>query len=630
MNRDFLHNVGSVTKVFFARLRFLAVFLAAGFIVGYWDNIKNHWDKWTRPTLAPDSLVASAASSIEYYCAMHPNIVRSEPGNCPICSMPLIKRKKGENVKLPEDVLARVQLSPQRIALANVQTSAVEPRPLVRDIHAVGVLDYNETKVAQISTRVAGRADELFLQYTGQAVKEGEPLYSLYSPELYAAQREYLQARKRVNELPKDASPETRADAAAVYNATMEKLVLWGVTRGQLDKMDKEFDQSGKVPSHLTVTSPITGIVVKKEIFEGGYVNVGDRPYTIADLDSLWLQAKIYERDVPMVQIGQPVQVTVEAVPNQTFNGTVAFLAFQIDAQTRTLDARIVVKNERTAKGELRLRPGMFSDAAIRVPVVSAEVPTTNPAASTQPMTLACAQAFQAALKPYLQAHALLAQDKADGVSDLLHQSLAALGKLCEPERTGDAHKRLTEAVHKTMGQDLATLRESFKGVSANLIEIGKATGLPADAPAVHVFRCPMAKADWLQTPGATANPYYGASMLTCGASVEPMPKAEALAAAARNATTAPAASVMAIPRSSVIDTGRNKVVYIESAPGVFDMHAVKLGALAGDYYPVVSGLSQGDRVVTVGAFLIDAENRLNPAATTEPSAPVAPPGHQH
>ncbi|HEY8666698.1 MAG TPA: efflux RND transporter periplasmic adaptor subunit, partial [Tepidisphaeraceae bacterium] len=463
MNREFLHNVGAVTKVLFARLRFLSVFLAAGFIVGYWDNIKNHWDKWTRPTVAPDSLVASAASSVEYYCAMHPFIVRSEPGNCPICSMPLIKRKKGEQVKLPEDVLARVQLSPQRIALANVQTTAVEPRPLVRDIHAVGVLDYNETKVAQISTRVAGRADELFLQYTGQAVKQGDPLFSLYSPELYAAQREYLLARKRVNDLPGDASPDAKADAASVYNATMEKLVLWGVARAQLDKMDKEFDQLGMVPSHLTVTSPISGIVIKKEIFEGGYLNVGDRPYTIADLDTLWLQAKIYERDVPMVQIGQPVQVTVEALPNETFGGVVAFRAFQIDPQTRTLDARIVVKNERSAKGEFPLRPGMFADAAIRVPVVPAEVPTTNPAASTQPMTLACAEAFQAALKPYLQAQMRLSQDKADGVSDLLHQSLAAFEKLCESERSGDAHKRLTEAVHKMMGQDLAGLRESFK-----------------------------------------------------------------------------------------------------------------------------------------------------------------------
>lgn len=624
MCNQLLHQVGAVSKVFFARLRFLAVFLVAALIIGYWDNIKNHWDKWTRPAVAPDSLAATAASDIEYYCAMHPFIIRAEPGNCPICSMPLIKRKKGQRVELPQDVLARVQLSPQRIALAGVQTSIAEPRSLVHEIHAVGVLDYNETKVAQISARVAGRADELFLQYTGQAVKQGDPLYSLYSPELYAAQREYLLARKRVNEMSADASAEGRADAASIYNATMEKLVLWGITRQQLDKMDREFDQSGKIPSHLIVTSPISGIVVKKELFEGGYVNVGDRPYTIADLDSLWLQAKIYERDVPLVQIGQQVQVSVEAMPNQSFNGTVAFRAFQIDPQTRTLDARIVVQNQPASNGELLLRPGMFAEAAVSVPVASSQAPATAPT-DAPAMTPACAQAFQAAVKPYIEAQTLLSQDKSEGVSNLLHQSLAALDKLCEPGNRSDAHKRMIEAVHKTMGQDLPALRETFKSISADLIEIGKTTGLPADAPAVQVFRCPMAKAEWLQTASDTANPYYGSSMFSCGAAVESLPKAEALLAGAGNATTAPAGKVLAVPQSAVIDTGRNKVVYIESSPGVFDMHAVTVSAPAGDYYPVVAGLAAGDKVVTQGAFLVDAENRLNPAPPAEASSSAGP-----
>ena len=186
MNRQFLHNAAAVTKVVFARLRFLAVFLVAALIVGYWDNIKNHVDKWTRPPVAPE-VAGVSHSDIEYYCAMHPNIIRPEPGDCPICGMPLIKRKKGEAQRLPADVMARVQLSPQRMALAGVQTSPVEYRTLVREIHAVGVLDYDETKVAQLSARVAGRADELFLEYTGYPVNVGDPVYSLYSPEVYTA-----------------------------------------------------------------------------------------------------------------------------------------------------------------------------------------------------------------------------------------------------------------------------------------------------------------------------------------------------------------------------------------------------------------------------------------------------------
>src|SRR4051812_44340965 len=157
----------AVAEVAFARLRFVAVFLIAALVVGYWDNIKNHWDKWTRP--ASSNTAQEHASDIEYFCVMHTNIVRSAPGDCPICGMPLVKRKKGEAVTLPADVLARMQLSPQRIALAGIATSTIEPRELVRQIHTLGVLDYNETKIARLSAWVAGRADQLFVQFVGQA-----------------------------------------------------------------------------------------------------------------------------------------------------------------------------------------------------------------------------------------------------------------------------------------------------------------------------------------------------------------------------------------------------------------------------------------------------------------------------
>ena len=637
MNREFIQNAGAVTKVVFARLRFLSVFLIAGFIVGYWDDIKNHWDKWTRPPVAPDVLAAEKASDIEYYCVMHPNVVRSEPGACPICGMPLVKRRKGEAVKLPEDVLARVQLSPQRIALAGIQTTKVEPRYLVRQIHTLGVLDYNETKIARLSAWVAGRADELFVQYVGQAVKKDDPVYSLYSPDVYTALKEYLASRERVNELPKDATPETRDDAAAVYNASLQKLVLWGISQKQLDQIDHEYDQTRKIATHLVATSPISGIVVGKEIFEGGYVNVGDKPYTIADLSTLWLQLKLYERDVPLVKIGQPVDVTVEALPNQVFHGTVTFKAFQLDPQTRTLDARVEVANP-----DLRLRPGMFADASIGVPLTDkgeAAAPATQPA--TAPTTSPHAAAlFAAALEPYLKAQALLAGDKAEGVSDLLHQVAAKLEPLSNDPGTADAYRRLVEAAHASMGKDIDALRtDGFRGVSAALIEIGKEVGVPADAKPVQVFRCPMAKADWLQPPGATANPFYGASMLTCGGPVESLPKAEAAAAAAATRPAVPRGQkVPAIPRSAVIEAGRNRIVYVESAPGVYDMRAVQLGPLAGDFYPVVGGLQDGEKVVTIGAFLVDSENRLNPrpiappadGATSAAAAATAAPVHQH
>jgi multidrug efflux pump subunit AcrA (membrane-fusion protein) len=633
MNREFIQNAGAVTKVVFARLRFLSVFLIAGFIVGYWDDIKNHWDKWTRPPAAPDVLAAEKASDIEYYCVMHPNVVRSEPGACPICGMPLVKRRKGEAVKLPEDVLARVQLSPQRIALAGIQTTKVEPRYLVRQIHTLGVLDYNETKIARLSAWVAGRADELFVQYVGQAVKKDDPVYSLYSPDVYTALKEYLASRERVNELPKDATPETRDDAAAVYNASLQKLVLWGISQKQLDQIDHEYDQTRKIATHLIATSPISGIVVGKEIFEGGYVNVGDKPYTIADLKGLWLQLKLYERDVPLVKIGQPVDVTVEALPNEVFHGTVTFKAFQLDPRTRTLDARVEVDNP-----GLRLRPGMFADASIQVslaeggkPVEPATQPTRQKASPES------AKTFAAALDPYLKVQALLAQDKVEGVTDLLHQAAGKLEPLSDNAALAPAVKQFAEAAHATMGQDIEAVRKGpFRDASTAMITIGREVGVPGDGKTIQVFRCPMAKADWLQPAGATANPFYGSAMLTCGAAVDSLPKAEAAAAAAATRpATQRGSKVLAVPRTAVIEAGRNRIVYVESSDGVFDMRAVQLGPIAGDFYPVVQGLIEGEKVVTVGAFLVDSENRLNPmpvaSADSAASAAAAPaPVHQH
>jgi multidrug efflux pump subunit AcrA (membrane-fusion protein) len=627
---QFFRNVVAVTKVVFARLRFLSVFLIAGFIVGYWEDIRNHWDKWTRPSIAPDALAAEHASDIEYYCVMHPNIVRGEPGNCPICGMPLVKRKKGEAMALPEHVLARVQLSPQRIALAGIRTSPVESRQLTRDIHALGVLDYDETRIARLSAWVAGRADQLFVQYIGQAVKKEDRVYSLYSPDVYTALREYLVSRQRVNTLPKDAAPETRADAAAVYNASLQKLVLWGISRTQLDQADREFDQTGKIPTHLVVTSPISGIVVGKEIFEGGYVNVGDKPYTIADLNTLWLQLKLYERDVPLVKIGQPVDVTVEAMQNRVFRGTVTFKAFQLDPQTRTLNARVEVDNP-----DLMLRPGMFADAAISIPLAEdgeAATPATQPA--PQSATPQNAQAFADALQPYLQAQTLLTQDKADGVADLLHQVAAKVQPLENNSDIGDSVAKVAAAAHASVGQSLEELRDkSFKELSVEFIKIGKTLGMPADAKQVQVFRCPMAKADWLQPPGTTANPFYGSSMPTCGAAIFTLPKAEVAAAATSRPASARGPKLLAIPRSAVIEAGRNRIVYVESAPGVYDMRAVTLGPLAGEFYPVLGGLQEGDKIVTVGAFLIDSENRLNPmpiASANETSSAPSAPAHQH
>jgi RND family efflux transporter MFP subunit len=546
--------------------------------------------------------------------------------------MPLVKRNRGQAEQLPADVLARVTLTPKRKALAGIATTAVEYKTLVREIRSVAVLDYDETKLAHISARVPGRADELFVQYTGQAVKRGDPVYSLYSPEVYTAQRDYLRARKQVNDLPRDAGEQAKMDATAFYNATLQKLVLWGVTQDQLDKLDEEFDRTGKITNNLIVTSPITGIVIKKNISPGDYIQVGAEPYTVADLSKLWLQLKLYERDIPLVQAGDPVEVTVEAFPNQVFTGGVTFKSFSVDPDTRTLDARVEVDNP-----DLRLRPGMFADAIVDVPMSVALAgattrPATQPASAPTSAPISLSAVYREALQPYLEAQKRLSQDKADGVADLLQQSVNKLAPVKDLESVRAAYPRLAESVKATKGQPIEKIRELFKEISAATIEIGKAAGTPTDSATVRVFRCPMKKANWLQEGDATANPYYGSQMFDCGSAVESLPKAKPDITPTRPHGAAPAGKMLSVPRSAVIDTGRNKIVYVESTPGVYDMRAVKLGPLASahgqssdstdDWYPVISGLEEGDRVVTVGTFLVDAENRLNPARTEQGSNP--------
>lgn len=608
------HNTWAVTRVILARLRFLSVFIIAALVVGYWEDIRNHIDKWTRPAVA-QAAATQEQSDIEYYCVMHPNVIRHEPGNCPICGMPLAKRKKGAPVELPQGVTSRVQLTPQRIALAGIETTEVSYRELVRDIRAVGVLDYNETKVAQLSARVAGRADELFIKYTGQAVKKGDPIYSLYSPEVFTAQREYLDARSRVRALAQSGTAEARQDAVDVYNASMQKLVLWGLTPQQLDELDHDYDRTGKAPTHVTIVAPISGIVVKKNIYEGGYVSPGDSPLTLADLSTLWLQARIYENDAPQIKVGQHVQVRVESLGDQSFSGTVTFVNYQLDPATRTLAARVEVDN---ASG--LLRPGMYAEAEVQLPVVAVTAPATQKKAGHDHSQ--SAKVFADALPLYVKAHDLLFTDQQQGVADLLNQVVAKLAPLTGDDELEPQVKKLTASADSIRNKDLAETRKLFQSFSADMIALGKITGVPAEGAAVRVFRCPMGpKPYWLQITGGTQNPYYGTEMPDCGSQVETLPRA-AMPMKNDASPAMPAGKVLAVPRSAVILTGRQSVVFVENPEmaGVYDLKPINIAAPAGAFYPVLDGLSEHDKVVTRGAFLLDAENRLNPVVTKKES----------
>ncbi len=189
-----------VRRAISLRIRFIAVLAGVGMFIGYWDTVKNYWDKWTQPrTIAARQLKPGD----EFFCPMDPQVVRSnyEPNgdvpNCPICGMPLSVRKKGEAAKLPEGITARVQLSPERIQLAGIETVPVDYRPIVKQTQTVGYVAYDESRLSKIVSRVGGYVEKLYVDKSFTVVHEGDPLAEIYSPELYSTAQELILATQR-------------------------------------------------------------------------------------------------------------------------------------------------------------------------------------------------------------------------------------------------------------------------------------------------------------------------------------------------------------------------------------------------------------------------------------------------
>ena len=289
----------------------------------------------------------------QWTCAMHPQIKLPKPGKCPICSMDLIPLEQGT-----EDGGERVlAISEAAKALADIQTSPVARKFVAAEIRMVGKVDYDETRLAYITAWVPGRLDRLYVDYTGVPVRKGEHLVYLYSPELYVAQAELINAVKAAEEVKRKALTDVQDSAAAAVVSAREKLQRWGLTPDQT----REVERRGKPSDHMTIYAPIGGIVVHKNAVEGMYVQTGTRIYTIADLNHVWVKLDAYESDLMWIRYGQDVEFVAEAYPGRRFQGAIAFVHPVLEARTRTVKVRLNVDN---ADG--RLKPGMFVRAVLR------------------------------------------------------------------------------------------------------------------------------------------------------------------------------------------------------------------------------------------------------------------------
>ena len=289
-------------------------------------------------------------------CSMHPHIRLPKPGICPLCPMDLIP------VVTQDGVVGERQIafSQEALKLMEVQTSPVERKFVEAEIRMVGKVDYDETRVKNITAWVPGRIDRLYVDFTGITVNKGDHMVDLYSPELISAQAELLQALKAAGSIKDNTSDLMKRTTLAMLEASRDKLRLLGLARAQIDKIES----AGQPVTHITVYSPIGGIVINKHATEGMYVNTGTPIYTLADLSRLWVKLDAYESDLPWIRYGQEVEFSTEAYPGQVFKAKISFRDPILNAKTRTVKVRLNVDNS-----DGKLKPGMFVRGVLRAKV---------------------------------------------------------------------------------------------------------------------------------------------------------------------------------------------------------------------------------------------------------------------
>jgi len=344
--------------------------------------------------------VLDEQGEIDYWtCTMHPSVRLTEPSKCPICSMDTVpvwtkgnsqteqvtetKMQKNDEVKDSNDMASMqghdnstmevstkpgngeeaksvFSVSPQRQQLIGVKTEPVMVRTLDKEIRTVGMVTLDESKIYNVQTKYRGWIDRVFVDYQWQHVNIGQPLFSIYSPELVTAQEEYLLALKSKNILGDSQFADISRGANSLLEASRRRLELLDVSEGQI----KELERTGKVKTNLTVYSPVKGHVAQKNAFENMHVEPNTLLYKIADHTTAWVQVSIYENEIPLVKLGEKAIMTLASFPGEIFKGEVTFIWPHIDPETRTVKARLEFPNP-----DIKLLPEMYADVTLDIPI---------------------------------------------------------------------------------------------------------------------------------------------------------------------------------------------------------------------------------------------------------------------
>jgi Cu(I)/Ag(I) efflux system membrane fusion protein/cobalt-zinc-cadmium efflux system membrane fusion protein len=253
-----------------------------------------------------------------------------------------------------------VQISAQRLQSIGVKTGEVESKLVEDEIRTTGTVAIDETKLAYVQVRYSGYIEKVFADATYQYIRKGQPLFTIYSPDVVATEREYLVARQNQQQVAQSSVPGVASSAASLLDATSERLKQWAVPQQEIARLES----TGQVQQELEFDSPVSGYITERNALPSVSVQPDMRLFTVADLSSVWVQAQVFQNDLGRIKVGDPATLMVSTFPGRTFRSRVDFIYPQLDADTRTAKVRIVSSNP-----DLQLKPGMFVNVMLKVPM---------------------------------------------------------------------------------------------------------------------------------------------------------------------------------------------------------------------------------------------------------------------
>jgi len=295
-----------------------------------------------------------------YHCPMHPQIIADSPKDCSICGMKLVpiedEHAGQDSSSEPQNIMA-IRIDPTVVQNMGVTTAIVEKRSLNKAIRTSATLENNEKSITYVTSKVMGYTEKLYADFTGQSISKGDPLLTIYSPDLVTTQEEYLQAMRYSQSL-RGASDLARKGALDLLESARLRLKNWDMTDAQIDTLTNR----GTPERSVTIYAPASGIVLEKMVFSGQKIEPGMQLYKLVDISKIWAMANIYQEDLSFVKTGMTAEISVAAIPATIFTGKVTFISPVLDDISRTAKVRIEIPNTRN----FILKPQMFATVAIK------------------------------------------------------------------------------------------------------------------------------------------------------------------------------------------------------------------------------------------------------------------------